>query len=63
MKCIRGQKFTVDCIKMKRRIQEEITSETAGMTPAQRLAYYKKLAEGSPFAEALRNRKQTQPAA
>lgn len=63
MKKARGQKFTVDCIEMKRRIQEEITSETAGMTPAQRLAYYKTLAEDSPFAETLRNRKRTQPAA
>lgn len=40
----------LDCIAMKRAIQEEIAGETKGMTPGERLIHYRKLASDSPFA-------------
>jgi hypothetical protein len=46
----------LDCMALKRRIQREIASETKGMTPLERLAHYRKLADESPFAAALRQR-------
>lgn len=47
----------LDCIDMKRAIQKEIASETRGMTPRERLAYYRKLANESPFASLVRRQK------
>jgi hypothetical protein len=52
----------LDCIALKRRIQRKMSAETKGMTPRQRLAYYHKLAEESPFADALRRRERTRHA-
>jgi hypothetical protein len=48
----------LDCIEMKREIQRQIAQETKGMTPAQRLAYYKRLAAESPFAKKLKEQRQ-----
>jgi len=39
----------LDCIVLKRSIQREIAAETKGMTPKDRLVYYRKLAQESPF--------------
>ena len=58
----------LDCIQMKRGIQRQIAQETKGMTPAQRLAHYKRLADESPFARRLKeqgqksNKRNRQPA-
>jgi hypothetical protein len=46
----------LDCIAMKRAIQEQIAAETKGMTPRDRLAYYRKLASESPFASLISRR-------
>jgi hypothetical protein len=48
----------LDCIEMKRGIQRQIAQETKGMTPAQRLAHYKRLAAESPFAKRLKEQGQ-----
>jgi len=48
----------LDCIQMKRGIQRQIAQETKGMTPAQRLAHYKRLAAESPFAKRLKEQGQ-----
>ena len=48
----------LDCIEMKRGIQRQIAQETKGMTPAQRLAHYKRLAAESPFAKRLKEQRQ-----
>lgn len=58
MKTIQQQDRYIDCIELKRSIQKEISDETKGMKPRERLAYYKKLAAKSPFASSLRLRKQ-----
>lgn len=52
MKPITKPEEQLDCIAMKRRIQSEVYKETKGMTPEQRLAYYKAMAARS--REALR---------
>ena len=61
MKAAIGQEQHFNCIAMKRSIQRQITSEAKGMTPHERLAYYRKLANESPFASLTRrhNRKET----
>jgi hypothetical protein len=56
MKAAQTKDQYLDCVAMKRRIQQEIAAETRGMTPRQRLAYYKKLADESPFATMVRRR-------
>lgn len=48
----------LDCIQMKRDIQRQIAQETKGMTPLQCLAYYKRLADESPFAKKLKEQQQ-----
>ena len=48
------QQEYVDCIALKRSVQKEISAETRGMTPLERLAHYRKLADQSPFAPLLR---------
>ena len=47
----------LDCIAMKRSIQRQIAAETKGMTPLERLAYYRKLAQESPFALARKSKR------
>lgn len=54
MKAVAEQDQQIDCIAMKRSIQRQIAAETKGMTPRERLAYYKKLANESPFASLTR---------
>ena len=46
----RTHKLEIDCIAMKRRIQEEIAREMEGMTPRERLAYLREQVRKSPFA-------------
>ena len=50
------QEKYLDCIAMKRAIQKEISAETKGMTPKERLAHYKKLETESPFSKTVRQR-------
>ena len=50
MKAAAGKCEHVDCIALKRNIQRRISAETKGMTPSQRLAYYRKLVDESPCA-------------
>jgi hypothetical protein len=50
MKTVAEKDQHLDCIAMKRSIQTQIAAETKGMTPRQRLAYYTRLANESPFA-------------
>ncbi len=38
---MKGPEKDFDCVEMKRRAQERILRETAGMTPAQELAYWR----------------------
>jgi hypothetical protein len=59
MKAHRAKGQQLDCIAMKRAIQKEISAETKGMTPAERLAYYRKLVDEGPFASLLRARRGT----
>ena len=54
MKAVAEQDQHIDCIAMKRSIQRQIAAETKGMTPRERLTYYKKLANESPFASLTR---------
>jgi hypothetical protein len=49
----RGKKG-LDCVSMKRSIQEQISKEMKGMSPAQRLAYIKRQVQQSPFAAEIR---------
>ncbi len=42
---------TFDCIEMKRKSQERIYNETKGMTPEERLDYFKQRVENGPFAK------------
>lgn len=56
MRAVRPQEQQLDCIAMKRAIQKEIARETRGMTPLERLGYYRKLADEGPFAPLLRRR-------
>jgi len=56
MKTTQQQGEYLDCIALKRSIQREIAAETKGMTPRERLAHYRKLAEQSPFGPLLRRR-------
>ena len=63
MRTAHPQRITLNCVEMKHRIQRRIASETKGMTPAQRLVYYRKLVEDSPFAGLLGRGKRTRPAA
>lgn len=59
MKATQEQDQFLDCVNMKRAIQKEISAETRGMAPHERLAHYKKLADESPFASLLRRQKRT----
>jgi hypothetical protein len=47
------KKEYIDCIAFKRRIQREIGAETKGMAPLERLVYYRKLSDESPFASLM----------
>ncbi len=47
------KKEYIDCIALKRRIQREIAAETKGMTPQERLVYYRKISNESPFASLM----------
>jgi hypothetical protein len=44
----------LNCIEMKRRIQEEIARETEGMTRQERLVYWHDQVRKGPFADLLR---------
>ena len=57
MKAAKKEDQSLDCIAMKRAIQKQISAETRGMTPHERLAYYKKLANESPFASLVRRQR------
>lgn len=52
----------LDCVDLKRRIQEQIAAEMEGMTPQERLAYVRKLVESSPFYALLEERRGEEPA-
>ena len=43
----------LDCVSMKRSIQEQISKEMKGMSPAQRLAYIKRQVQTSPFSDVI----------
>ncbi len=43
----------IDCIAFKRRIQREIATETKCMAPLERLVYYRRLSDESPFASLI----------
>ncbi len=45
---------TFDCVEMKHRIQERIAEETKGMTPRERVAYFRRRVAEGPFAELLK---------
>jgi hypothetical protein len=45
----------LDCVSMKRSIQEQISKEMKGMSPVERLAYIKWQVEKSPFLDAIRH--------
>ncbi|HOC70073.1 MAG TPA: hypothetical protein PLL36_11155 [Candidatus Hydrogenedentes bacterium] len=51
------KKEYIDCIALKRRIQREIAAETKGMTPLERLVYYRKLSEESSFAALMQKQR------
>jgi hypothetical protein len=44
----------IDCILMKQSIQEQISKEMAGMSPAERLAYIKQQVQKSHFSDEIR---------
>jgi len=46
----RTHEMEIDCIAMKRRIQEEIAREMQGMTRQERLAYLREQVGKGPFA-------------
>jgi hypothetical protein len=48
---------SIDCIAMKRKIQREMSRETRGMTPEEKLAYYCKLVDDSPWGKLVRRRR------
>ena len=50
---MKKSKKGLDCVSMKRSIQEQISKEMKGMSPAQRLAYIKRQVQTSPFADAF----------
>jgi len=56
------KKEYIDCIALKRRIQREISAETRGMDVPERLAYYQRQVEASPFRHLLNLRKPSKPA-
>jgi len=43
----------IDCIALKRKIQRKISAETKGMDLAERLTYYQRQVEISPFGRLL----------
>jgi hypothetical protein len=61
MKTAKDKVQYLDCIALKRRIQRQIYAETKGMAPLERLAYYHKLVEESPFAALLKQRREKTP--
>ena len=44
----------MDCVLMKQSIQEQISKEMEGMSPAERLAYIKRQVQKSPFSDEIR---------
>jgi hypothetical protein len=44
----------IDCIKMKRKIQEQIYRETRGMTLEEELRYFQEKVAKGPFADLLK---------
>ena len=54
-------KMYINCLALKRKIQREISLETKGMAPLQRLMYYQKLVDESPFFPLLRKRSIRKP--
>ncbi len=50
------KKEYIDCIALKRKIQRKISEETKGMGLSERLAYYQRQVETSPFSHLLRLR-------
>jgi hypothetical protein len=44
----------IDCILMKRSIQEQISKEMSGMSPAERLVYIKRQVQKSLFSDEIR---------
>lgn len=53
----KNEDITIDCVQMKRNIQREISEEMKNLSPEEKLKYYKKLADESPFAGRLKRRK------
>jgi hypothetical protein len=49
----------LDCVSMKRSIQEQISKEMKGMTPPERLAYIKRQVQKSPFSDNIRRGDET----
>ncbi|RJO74022.1 MAG: hypothetical protein C4523_01280 [Myxococcales bacterium] len=47
---------TIDCVAMKRRIQEEIYEETKGMTREEEMAYFRRKAKAGLFPKARKQR-------
>jgi hypothetical protein len=60
MKSRKSISDSIDCIAMKRKIQREMARETRGMTPDEKLAYYRKLVTDSPWAKLMRRRRSHQ---
>jgi hypothetical protein len=50
---MKKSKKGLDCVSMKRSIQEQISKEMKGMTTKERLAYIKRQVQKSPFADAI----------
>jgi hypothetical protein len=59
MKRERQKEEPIDCIKMKRKIQEAIYRETRGMTPEEELRYFREQVASGPFADLLRKRRRS----
>jgi hypothetical protein len=49
----------IDCIEMKRKIQEAICRQTRGMTPEEELRYFRAQVANGPFANLLRRQRRT----
>jgi hypothetical protein len=50
---MKQSKKGLDCVSMKRSIQEQISKEMKGMTTKERLAYIKRQVQKSPFADSI----------
>ena len=59
MKRDRQPERPIDCIQMKRRVQQAIYRETRGMTPEEELRYFHAQVANGPFANLLRGHART----